>query len=195
MKIINEAISVLTNPKEALKNAKNQKVDTKDIIFYLAIVGIPTLLGYIIGYGVFWFAWGGVFGASVGAGIAYYIIAIIGIIFFGYIFNALAQNFKSKQNQMLALKLVSYAATPWLLAGIFFIIPAAWFIAPLGALYGLYILYLGIPVFMETPKDQQIPYLIVAIIIYAVIMAIAFYISRQILWNIAFSSAFYRPYF
>ena len=187
MKIINQAMSVLLNPKQALQNAKTEKVVTMDIIFYLAIVGIPTLIGYIIGYGVIGF--GGAFlGISVGAAIVYYILAIIGIIVFGYILNAFAPTFKSKQNLMQALKLVAYSSTPWLVAGIFYFHPSIWFLPALAGLYGLYILYIGIPILMETPKDQQLPFLIVAVVIYIIIMGAVFTIANQIWWRVYWST-------
>ncbi len=188
MKIINQAISVLMNPKEALQKAKNEKVETMDIIMYLAIVGIPTLIGFILGYGVI--GYGGSFlGASIGAAIVYYIMAIIGIVVFGFILNAIAPTFKSKQDKMQALKLVAYSATPWLIAGIFYFHPSIWFLATLAGLYGLYILYIGIPILMETPKDQHIPYLLVAIVIYVIIMGAVWTIANQIWWRVYWSSA------
>ncbi len=196
MKIFNQAISLITNPKVALKNAQNQQVETKDIIMYLGIVGIPTLLGFILGYGVIWYgAWGPLLGASIGAAIAYYIIAIIGIIVFGYVFNAFAPTFKSRQNQMQAFKLVAYAATLWLLAGIFYLYPPIWFLVPLAGLYGLYILYVGIPIFMGTPQDQHIPYLIVSIVIYAVIMFVVWLIASQIWWRVVWGSIYPSTWF
>ena len=193
MKTINQAISILTNPKQALQNVKNEKMEMMDIIMYLAIVSVPTLLGIIIGYGLI--GYGGYFlGASVGAAILYYIIAIIGIIIFGYILNAFAPTFKSKQNVMQALKLVSYSSTPWLIAGIFYIHPSIWFLPALAGLYGLYILYIGIPILMETPKDQHIPFLIVAVVIYVIIMAAVWQIAWNIYWRISWGSTFYYRY-
>jgi hypothetical protein len=192
MKMFNQAINVILKPKEALKKAQTEQVATIDIIIYLAIIGIPTLLGFIIGYGVIWWGSGGeLLGASVGAAIAYYIVAIIGIMAFGFIFNAFAPTFKSQQNQMQAFKLVAYAATPWLLAGILYIIPTIWFLVPLAGLYGLYILYIGIPIFMGTPQDQHIPYLLVSIVIYAVIMFVVWYIAEQIMWRLIYGSTWY----
>jgi hypothetical protein len=189
MKIINQAISVLTNPKEALKKAKKEKVELMDIVIYLAIVGIPTLIGFIIGYGVIGYS-GAFLGASIGAAIIYYIVAIIGIIVFGFILNAFAPTFKTKQDKMQALKLVSYSATPWLIAGIFYFHPSIWFLATLAGLYGLYILYIGIPILMETPKEQHLPFLIVSIIIYVIIMGVVWQIAWQIWWNITIRSVF-----
>ena len=174
-------------PKEALKKAKNEKVETMDIILYLGIVGIPTLIGFILGYGVIGYE-GFYLGASVGAAIVYYIVAIIGIIIFGFLLNAIAPYFKTKQNKMQALKLVAYSSTPWLLAGIFYFHPSIWFLATLAGLYGLYILYIGIPILMETPKEQQIPFLIVSIVIYVIIMAVVWQIAWNIWWRISWGS-------
>jgi len=175
MKVIKQAIDICLNPKVSLEKLKDKKVTQKDIIIYLAIIGIPTFLGVLLGYGIF--SWGvNYFGWGFALAIVQYILSIIGVIVFGFIFNALAQNFKTKQNLMQALKLVAYAATPWLLIGILSIIPGASFIIFLGGLYGLYILYLGIPILMKTPKDQHIPYLIFGIIVYFIVMVIIWWI-------------------
>jgi len=109
-----------------------------------------------------------------------YILSIVGIIVFGFLLNALAGNFKSKKNKMQALKLVSYAATPWLLLGIVNIFPAASLIALLGGIYGLYILYLGIPIFMETPKEQQMPYFVIGLIVFIIVMGVVWWLSSFI---------------
>jgi hypothetical protein len=188
MKMVNQAINVLINPKGALQNVRNEQVATRDIIMYLAIIGIPTLIGFIIGYGIIGW-WGTFIGPAIVGAIIYYIIAIIGIVGFGFVFSALAPSFKTQQNQMQAMKLAAYAATPWLLAGIFYLYPPIWFLTTLAGLYGLYILYIGIPILMGTPQDQQIPYLVIGIIIYVVIMFVVWLIARQIWWGIAWSAA------
>jgi ABC-type Na+ efflux pump permease subunit len=118
-----------------------------------------------------------------------YVLSIIGIIVFGLILNALAKNFKTKENKMQALKLVSYAATPWLVLGIASIYPPIAFISLLGGLYGLYILYLGIPILMETPKEQQMSYFIIGLIVYIVIMGIISWLVGWIWWHLALSAS------
>ncbi|KYK32189.1 MAG: hypothetical protein AYK22_07540 [Thermoplasmatales archaeon SG8-52-3] len=182
MKIINQAISVILKPKEALEKAKKEKFETMDMILYLGIIGIPILIGFILGYGAIGYSTTFI-GPAIGAGIVYYILAIIGIIVFGFILNAFAQTFKSKENKTQAMKLVAYSSTPWLLAGIFLIYPPISILTLLAGLYGLYILYIGIPILMETPKDQQIPYIIVAIVAYIIIMFVVGIIANQIWWS------------
>ena len=89
---------------------------------------------------------------------------------------------------MKALKLVSYAATPWLLLGIANIYPPIALLALLGGLYGLYILFLGIPIYMETPKEQQIPYFIVGLIVYLVVMGLVWWLSSFIWTSLIWGS-------
>jgi hypothetical protein len=183
LKIVNQAKDIIFNPKGTMEKLKHEKLSTRDIIIYLAIVGFPTFLGILIGYGFFW--WGGIgnfIGFAFGLAIFTYIFSIIGVVVFGFILNALSQNFKTKQNQMQALKLVSYAATPWLLLGIVNIFPAASLISLLGGIYGLYILYVGIPILMETPKENHMSYFIVGLIVYIVVMAIISWIVGLI-WS------------
>ncbi|MDF2957999.1 MAG: hypothetical protein OD814_001621 [Candidatus Alkanophagales archaeon MCA70_species_1] len=137
--------------------------------------------GVIIGYGVVGVKVGwGMFathitlpmGTAVGIGILQYALSIIGVIIFAYILNALAPSFSSEQNLMQAMKLAAYAATPGLLAGILYALPTLSILVFLISLYGLYILYLGLPVLMNTPEDKQIIYLIVAIVVYIIIMVV-----------------------
>lgn len=193
-KIINLAINVITKPKQALQNISSQSMTRNEVIMYLAIIGIPTFIGILIGYGFLWYTGISFIGPALVGAIIYYIAAIIGIIVFGYLINMLAPNFKSQQNQAQALKLVAFAATPWLLGGIFYILPGwTWPLVFLAGIYGLYIIYLGLPILMGTPQDQQVPFLIISLIIYVIIMGVIWWITQTIIWNIAIGSA-YGPY-
>ena len=196
MKIVNQAIEIITKPKEALKKYKDVKVTKEELLIYLGIVTIPTLLGYIIGYGVvgiggYGWSYKVPIGWAVGWGIAQFILMIIGVIVFGYVFNMLAQHFSSKENLMQAMKLVTYAITPVLIAGILNVVPGiGGIIVFLALLYSLYILYLGLPIYMGTPEDKRIIYLIVAIIVYFVIMMVISWLVSSIMWGLIG----YNPY-
>ena len=178
-KDINRAINIITKPKKALEDLKGESMTKQDLIVYLGLIGVPTFLGVLIGYGFIGYGTSLV-GWGFALAVIQYVLSIIGIIVFGYILNALAPSFKSKQNLMNAMKLVAASATPWLIAGIFYFYPAAGVISFLGGIYGLYILYLGIPILMETPKDQHIVYLVVGLIVYIIIMGVVSLITGAI---------------
>ena len=78
--------------------------------------------------------------------------------------------FGSQKNFANALKLTVYSYTPSWLAGIFLLIPGLRFLTILG-LYGLYLLWLGLPPLMKTPPEKTIVYTI-AIVVCAIVLAI-----------------------
>lgn len=199
MKTINQAKEIMLKPKNALQKYKDEQVTLKDTLLYLGIVGFPTFLGILIGYGVvgFSFGWGG-YGFTYKVPLEWafawaltqYILLIIGVIVFAYVFDMLASSFSSKPNKMQSMKLVSYVATPVLIAGIFNIWPPLGLLGLLAAIYSFYILYIGLPVYMGTPNDKVLVYIIVSIIIYVVIYYAIGWVVSTVMW----SAIGYNPY-
>jgi hypothetical protein len=72
-------------------------------------------------------------------------MAIVGVFVLSLIINALAPTFGGEQNSTQALKVAVYSYTPAWIAGVLQIIPLLGILAIFGALYGLYLLYLGLP--------------------------------------------------
>lgn len=107
--------------------------------------------------------------AAVVGGILTYILSIAAVYVTALVINALAPNFASKPSEIQAFKLAAYAQTPGLIAGILNIIPGLGILVLIASLYGLYILYLGIPELMETPKDKALIYTIAIIVVMIVI--------------------------
>jgi len=95
----------------------------------------------------------------------------------------LAPRFGSQQDMGRAVQLVAYSYTPAWVAGILSIVPALGILAFVGGIYGLYLMYLGLPPMMKTPQDKAIGYLVVSII--AVI--VTYWIITLILTSIVFS--------
>ncbi len=56
-----------------------------------------------------------------------------------------------------ALRLTAYSFTPVWLAGIFLVVPGASFLAILLGLYGFYLMWTGLPVLMQSPRDEACP--------------------------------------
>ena len=63
-----------------------------------------------------------------------------------------------------------YSYTPSWLAGVFLLIPGLRLLTILG-LYGLYLLWLGLPSLMKSPEDKAIGYT-AAVVICAIILAL-----------------------
>ena len=75
----------------------------------------------------------------------------------GLVIDALAPTFNGQKNQPNALKLAVYSMTPAWLAGIFSLIPGFRVLGIVG-LYGLYLLWVGLPPLMKSPEEKSIGY-------------------------------------
>lgn len=187
MNPIERAIGILISPSAELTSVKSEQITTKYLILqYIGVLAaIPAIL-YIITMSLseiviklpslMWgppitTTWPYPITLAVLGGILYYILIIIGIYVTGIVINKLSPIFASKKNGTEAIKLAAYSATPGVLGSIFAFIPfwvssqetGFYYISRLFTLYGFYILYRGIPVLMETPKNKTIIYTIVII--------------------------------
>ena len=93
-----------------------------------------------------------------------FIGAIIGVVVVGFLINALAPTFGAQQNSAQAMKVAVYSFTPAWIAGVLRIVPALGILAILGAFYGFYLLYLGLPALMKAPKDKAAGYTVVTVV-------------------------------
>jgi hypothetical protein len=141
--------------------------------YAMVLAAIPAIAG-VIG-GILWRH--SLIGPVLG-GVLGYVLNLAGLYVIAIIIDALATNFRAEKNQIQAFKLATYSSTAaWIAgAGAIFPGPLANLIALLGALYSLYLLYLGLPKLMKAPEDQTIVYLVViivvAVIVYAVVAAV-----------------------
>jgi len=78
---------------------------------------------------------------------------------------------KEAKNFRNALKTAAYFPTPFWLAGVFSLVPAFGFLGILG-LYGVHLLYVGLPITMQAPGDKAIGYTAAAIACAAVIFIV-----------------------
>ena len=133
----------------------------------LALIGtnIPMVGTYRVGFG-----W------ALGQALYSLVMAVVFVFVLGFIIDALAPTFGGHKNLLNAQKLAAYSYTPAWIATVFTIIPyIGGLIALVGALYGLYLLYLGLPRLMKNPPEKSAGYtalVVVSAIVVAVIIAI-----------------------
>jgi hypothetical protein len=88
----------------------------------------------------------------------FYVVALI--------IDALAPNFGGTRDRVQALKTIAYAYTASCVAGVAMILPLlALLIILAAAIYGIYLLYLGLPHTMKCPQDKAAGYTAVVIIV------------------------------
>jgi hypothetical protein len=166
------AINLVKNPAAFMRQNKENAVPLNSIIIgYVAVLAaipfVATLLGDL------WYYTGAY---ALGLALATYVLDVIGVFVIGFLIWKLAPSFATKTDQGRATLLAAFVYTPVFLVSILTIIPFIGWITILGLLYGLYILYLGLPIMLGTPADKALSYVVVvvvvALVVYAVIAAI-----------------------
>jgi hypothetical protein len=101
--------------------------------------------------------------SAITGAIVMFVLNLIAVYLLGLIIDALAPTFDGTRNPIQAFKVAAYASTASWLAGVFALLPGLTVLQILG-LYSLYLLYLGLPVLMKSPKEKAVGYTAVVII-------------------------------
>ena len=183
-KIIERVKAIVLKPRETWEVITTEE-DTIPQLFkeyFLLLAAIPAaamfLGNWIVGYKLpFRFGFGGIirlsFIESLLTAAIWYILTAVSVWLLGKVISFVAPKFGSPQDDVKGFKVAVYTYTPYLAVGIFFLIPQLGVLATLAGLYGFYLLYIGIPIVMGTPKDKTLAYVIVIavalILIYIII--------------------------
>jgi len=140
---------------------------TNYVAILAAIPAICSLVGWVL------------VGLPLGTGIVIalvrYVFSFVAVYLVALVIDALAPTFDGAKNFDNALKLSVYSATPFWLAGIFLLIPGLGFLRILG-LYGVYLLWTGVPPLMRAPEQKSTAYtgaIVGCIVVIGVVFAIA----------------------
>ncbi len=192
MNIVDRAKNILMTPKTEWPVIASETPGIGEIILkYVLPLALIPALARVIGYGLVGgplISWS--FSAAIAMGIVAFLTAVIGVYITAYVVDLLAPNFSSEKNLARAVQLVAYSQTPGWVAGVLYIIPAVGWLVMLASLYGLYLVYLGMPHMMKTPQDKVIPYLVVTILVVIVVYAILGLILSPVIFGVLGASAF-----
>lgn len=186
--LFQKVMFVLTKPKEAfLKFKSDGEAGSKVFKSYaLPLIVIAAIIGFV--FQTLFFSIGfSLFKVSFMYGLFYSLLSTIfislalqiGMVYFSsFILNALAPSFGTPKNSDMAFKTVMYSLTPSFIGLMLSHIPFLGILISLaGACYSIYLLYLALPVMMETPADKVVVYMIV----FYVLLMIAYFIGAAIL--------------
>ncbi len=171
-KLIARVKAILMSPKTEWPLIAAEPTTVADLYKnYIAILAaIPVVAGFIkgslIGYGAFGIHYRTPIGAGIASAIISYVLGLVLVYVVALIVEALAPTFGAQKDRLQALKTVAYAYTASWVAGIALIIPGiGWLVALAGAIYGIYLLYLGLPFTMKAPQEKAGGYTAVTVII------------------------------
>jgi Yip1 domain len=183
MGLVDRVKNILLNPRQEWEVIDGEAATVASLYTgYIIPLAAITPISQAIGYSVFGIrlpfvgTWRTPIGSAITSAIVTYVLTLVGVYLLHLIIDNLAPTFGGTRNAVQALKVSAYSYTAAWVCGIFALIPGLRFLTILG-LYSLYLLYLGLPILMKSPKEKALSYtavaIIVAIIISFVIGAVA----------------------
>lgn len=171
-KIVERIKAILTTPRTEWPAVAAEPATVQSLYAgYIAIVAaLPIIAGFIkgslIGAGAFGITVRTPIGMGIVGMVLHYVLALAIVYVVALIINALAPTFGGQKDMVQALKTVAYSWTASWIAGIAVIVPwLGWLIAIAGAIYAIYLLYLGLPHTMKCPPEKAGGYTAVSVII------------------------------
>jgi hypothetical protein len=190
MNLIERVKNILMTPKTEWDVINGEEANVPGIItgYVVPLAGAAAvaafigygLIGVNLGFGVRikGMDWGLYQGISVLAG------ALLSVFVSAFIIDALAPSFGSEKNLGKSVQLVAYAWTPGWIGGLLAIIPSLAIIGSLASLYGLYLLYEGLPKLKKTPQDKKVSYYVVSLLVMIVVFVVIGLIMAKILMSV-----------
>ena len=160
MNVVKRATDILFSPKKTWDVIESEQTDvitlyTRYIMFLalipvvVSLVGAPIVASQATGQTTQVFGLSNVVGMIVGYPL------LLGIIYvLAWLVNKLSPRFGGHNHPLKAFQLVAYSATSGLVGGIFSIMPVFFPLALLALFYSFYLMFLGAPAMMKTPKEK-----------------------------------------
>lgn len=161
--IFSRVKGILLEPNKEWEIIQTEQTSNKELILYYVLPFAA--LAALISFFAIWLNTYIGFALSLRFAVLRLVLPIIAVIAAAVVVNELAETFDSEKNLNNAFKLVAYSYTPVLLVKV--IASISWtlgFLELLG-LYGVYLLWVGLPKLMNTPEDKRLVYIIAAVVV------------------------------
>ena len=110
-----------------------------------------------------------------------YVLTLIGTFIVALIVEGLAPTFGGQKDRVQALKVIAYSYTAAWVAAIIGIVPGLGLLSALaGLIYGLYLLYLGLPFTMKCPQEKALGYTVVTVIVAIIVSVVLGLVVRAV---------------
>ena len=132
--------------------------------------------------------------SAVTISVGYYFAIVLVIFVMGYVIKWMGQTYVKSVRLSEAVALSAFVAVPLLMVGIFVIFPILWvnFLVGLMALgYSVYLLYTGLPILMDIPKEKGFLYA-TAILGFGMVALVGMLVVTVLLWGAGLDPKFTR---
>ncbi len=119
-------------------------------------------------------------GTALTSALVSYVLTVASTYVLALIIDGLAPSFSGQRSRIQALKLAAYSSTAAWVAGIFLLVPGLRILTVLG-LYSVYLLYLGLPVLIRSPREKVLTYTVVVVLAAVVLFMLSGAIAGRFL--------------
>lgn len=171
--LLQRAKAILLKPREEWPVIEGEAASIASIYksYIIPLAAIGPVAGFIhailFGNSFFGITHRPSFLSALSTAVVSYIFTLIGVFLMALVIDFLAPRFGGTANRTNAFKLAAYSATAAWVAGAFQLVPGLGMLTILG-LYGLYLLYVGIPVMMKAPDDKAVIYTVAIVVVGAI---------------------------
>ena len=189
MNLINRVKNILTNPQAEWNVIEYETPDINKIFvgYVVPLAGasaVAAFIGYgLIGTGAFGYRIVGIEWGLYHA-LTIFIGSLLSVYITSLVVDMLAPNFGSQKHFGRSLQLVAYSFTPAWIGGLLAIFPPIAFVGSLFGLYGLYLLFMGLPKIKRTFDDRRVSYFVVILVVTLVVYIVIGWILGTILMNL-----------
>jgi len=149
--------------------------------YVIPLIGFAALMSFIhmsvIGFGFF--------RVPVLAGLAYalvtFVFGLLALYVYGWIIDMLAPTFKGQRDRRQAVKTAAYAFTPAAIGSVFALLGLGLgaILQLIAGIWAIYLLYLGLPVLMRSPREKAAGYT-AAVIGCAIVLGLLFFAVMRV---------------
>ena len=170
MTLVQRVQDILFKPKETWPVVAAEPGDTASLYknYILILAAIAPIAGFIgmslVGIGAFGMNVRIPILSGLVSAVVSYAVSLAMVFVLALIVDALAPTFGGTKNQFNALKVVAYSMTAGFVAGVLGLLPSLSVLGILASLYGIYLLYTGLPVLMRCPPEKAVAYTVVVTI-------------------------------
>lgn len=155
---------LIVHPNREWKQIKEERETLTHLYEHhvLLLAAIPVVCSYIGTTQVGWSLGGGTtiqlgYLDALGAGVVFYLVILAAVYAVGKVIRYMAKRYTRPPSQSQCIIFAGYVATPMFLSGIVAVYPLIWLCllaGVIGLCYTAYLLYLGIPSFLNISKEE-----------------------------------------
>src|SRR5262245_19027842 len=159
MDVVKRATNIMIKPAQEWRVIASESTDVGSLLrdYTAPLSGVAAICQWI-GLSVLFGVIGIGFVRTAVTAVVSWALGLLSLWVAAIVIESLAPSFGSRRSTVQALKLVVYASTPMWIVGILTIVPLLGALFMVGVIYAIYLVYIGLPSVLETPRDRVVPF-------------------------------------